>query len=204
MEIKVVRPHKLIRNRTEALAYFRSRSDYYNRKAKLYECQGDNCGRMLPESEIVDDHIDNDRTNNKRTNHQPLCKSCNTHNHGKTDEQMKKIIKRRRRQSDLTFNKSSDMSPQITINRAAEEPFKKWVVEQVRIYGSISWIDLVDAGSEYVTQNHISLSQPTADRYLRKLTSFIGPLIAIGVGNSRQVELRDKSKEASDSSSGPS
>lgn len=193
----------LILTRTDALEYFRSKQHYYNKRTKLYYCQGDNCGRMLTDKQVIDDHIDNDNTNNKPGNHQPLCKSCNTHNSGKPMEQQRKILKKRRKAFDSGLNKSSSISAQININRVAEPAFRQWVLKQVEIYGSISWIDLVDGGSEYVSQNHIPLSQSTAARYLGKMVSIAGPLLAIGTGDTRQIELRNKNK-SSENVTGPS
>lgn len=189
--------------REKALTYFRSKRHYYDRVTEVYLCQGDNCGRQLKEAQVIDDHIDNDQTNNKPSNHQPLCKSCNTHNSGKTEEQMKQITRKRRKAFNSGFGKLNGISAQITINKQAEEPFRLWCVEQVRIYGTISWIDLIDGGCEYVTQNFVSLNQTTAERYLRKLTSFVGPLVSNGVGDSRLIELRNK-REAPEQTAGPS
>lgn len=204
MKLKKIKQSKLILNRKEALVYFRSRSDYYNKRTKQYYCQGDNCGRLLTEEETIDDHIDNDNTNNKRTNHQPLCKGCNTHNSGKIMEQQWKIQKRRKKALESGLSKSNGTSAQLIINNAAEKPFRDWVLNKVETYDSISWIDLLDAGCEYVTQKFVPLSQSTADRYLRKLTSFEGPLITIGTGDARQVELRNKNKSTNKDNAGPS
>lgn len=191
-----------ITSREDALRYFRSKRAYYDRKTKLYECQGDNCGRKMEEHLVIDDHINNDPSDNRPSNHQPLCKSCNTHNSGKSDYQMKKVARQRRKALDNGINQSNGLSAQITINRIAEEPFRSWCLEQVKVYQSIGWLDLIDAGCEYVTQNFVNLSQHTAEKYLRKLTSFTGPLIASGVGDARMVELRNKA--AAENSSGPS
>lgn len=188
---------KIIKSRRDALQYFKTNRQYYSKETGRYYCQGDNCGKELEENEVIDDHIDNDRNNNKPTNHQPLCRSCNTKNSGKTMEQNKKIQKKRRIAFLKGFDKTSGISAQIIINRIAEEKFREWVIKQLEIYETISWIDLLDAGCEYITQNHVQLSQSTAERYLRKMTSFAGPLIAIGTGDARQVELRNKKNKIS-------
>lgn len=191
---KKIKEFKIIRTRKEALEYFKSKRQYYSSERDKYYCQGDNCGKELTEEEVIDDHIDNNRNNNKPNNHQPLCRSCNTHNSGKTMEQKKLIQRKRKKAFESGLNKTSGLSAQILINRVAEEKFREWVMEQIKLHETISWIDLIDAGCEYITQHYIYLSQSTAERYLRKMTSFIGPLIAIGSGDARQVELRNKSK----------
>ena len=205
MKTKKYNQFLLIRTREEALTFFRSKRAYYDKKTGLYLCQGDNCGRKLTETQVIDDHINNDNTDNRLSNHQPLCKSCNTHNSGKTETQMKRIARQRRKALDNGLSKSTGISAQMIVNKMAEQPFRDWCIEKVGLYGSISWADLIDAGCEYITQNHIGLNQATADRYLRKLTSFEGPLlVASGMGDARMIELRDKRKQPSENSSGPS
>ena len=64
------------RNRDKTLAWFRTRTGYYNKSTGSYLCQ--ECGAPFPEKQICVDHRDNDNTNNHRRNLQPLCRSCNT------------------------------------------------------------------------------------------------------------------------------
>lgn len=183
------------RTRQYALSLFRSKKKYYDNSKEKYICQGNNCDRLLLGKEVRVDHIDNNNSNNPADgrNWQPLCHSCNTRNSGKSMKQLRLMERRKRKAFENGLSKTNGISAQIAINRVTEPAFREWVLTTIKQFGVVSWIDLVDGGCEFVSQKFTALSQATADRYLRKMTSIAGPLIATGTGDTRQVMLRNQS-----------
>ena len=129
-------------------------------------CRG--CGREGqqagggPLPQLVIDNIDNSGDHSWLTNLQLLCRSCNNIKdpRGRVDPEPS----RRENRTTLTASEQT--------NERAEGAFRGWVCRILADVGHpMPWGDLVDAGAEKFRVNTV-----TTDRYLHKLTSFIGSL----------------------------
>jgi hypothetical protein len=155
------------RNRTKTLLQFRQNPEYYSKEQNRYQCQI--CGGLFNERDIRVDHKDNDNNNNAWSNLQPLCHPDNI--------QKDKMSKRKKKTAKIVPINNKDESPQMRVNRLAEPMFREWVMEYIKNQDIETTKDeVIDAACEHLTSTRISLSQSTAERYLRKMTSVVGPL----------------------------
>jgi hypothetical protein len=123
------------------------------------------CGRFVAKNRKVTliDHIDNDPTNDELSNRQLIHRRCNY----LKDPRGKRPIESPREDGD-----DDQMSGELRKNRVAEPLFIRWMLDFIRKNGPQQKDALIDAGA-YVA----NISTVTAERYLRKQTSSMGPLM---------------------------
>jgi len=136
------------------------------------------CGKLPNEANLILDHRDNDNTNNSHTNLQILCRSCN-------------YIKNPRKESlDLCVKEKSsenDDESCLAKNKRTEPAFRAFILNEIDNdeVQSLKWDDIINMGAE-----KIGISQMTAERYLKKMTSKYGPLQLLSAYEHRIVLRR--------------
>jgi hypothetical protein len=105
---------------------------------------------------LVIDHKNNNNNDNRLSNLQFLCHSCNTRkNHPSIEEPQQRV-----------------MTPEMALGRAYEKRFRRWVSGLIQTpdnNGLLAYDFLVHSGAE-----HIGCSPETIKRYLKKMTSKAG------------------------------
>ncbi len=134
------------------------------------------CGKI---DSLVIDHRDNNPRNKDPTNLRLLCRSCN----------VKAAFPRVRERKIIRIDSTEDVrrhvdyqsgSAEMQVNDFCETEYRNWVMAHIRLNGSITKKEAINAGAERVGAN------PTTTRkYLDKLTSTEGHL----------KEFKNQSKE---------
>ena len=105
---------------------------------------------------LVIDHKNNNNNDNRLSNLQFLCHSCNTRkNHPSIEEPQQRV-----------------MTPEMALGRAYEKRFRRWVSGLIQTpdnNGLLAYDFLVHSGAE-----QIGCSPETIKRYLKKMTSQAG------------------------------
>jgi len=137
-------------------------------------------------SQLEIDHINGDPSNSDPDNLCLLCKKHNCQMRGKTAAEHKRIIERYRLQNEsereiVLASPATQLvrevadypsgSEEMRVNSISEPRFLDWVHRQVTPDKEAPKKDLIAAGAYYA-----GCSTETAQRYLDKLTSSIGPL----------------------------
>ena len=105
---------------------------------------------------LVIDHKNNNNSDNRLSNLQFLCHSCNTKkNHPTLEEPQQRV-----------------MTPEMALGRSYEKRFRRWVSGLIQTpdnHGILAYDFLVHSGAE-----QIGCSPETIKRYLKKMTSQAG------------------------------
>lgn len=141
------------------------------------------CGRRRKQlledglsGELCIDHKDNRNSNNRLTNLQFLCHSCNTKkNHPSIEDPQQRV-----------------MTPEMALGKSYEKRFRKWVsglIQSPENHGVLQYEFLVNSGAE-----RIGCSPETIKRYLKKLTSKAGSYEWVE-RDELYLKLKDRYKE---------
>jgi hypothetical protein len=133
-------------------------------------CKCSICGKDLPENKLVVDHKDNDFTNNNADNIQLASQSCNIKKNppysGKRDIDFACV-----RESVSTDEAPKPRSAEMDRNMKSEPKFRDWIIKEMKKYFRMDLNDVIDSGAEYAGVSVDTIR----DRYLKKLTSRLGP-----------------------------
>lgn len=144
------------------------------------------CGRRPPTTQLQIDHADNDPNNWDPENLHLLCRKHNSELRGKTVAEHLELIqgysaknereraRKRGRENTHLVKELIDFrnaSPEMKANSYYETQYREWLLTNIREQGFIVKVEAVNSGAEVV-----GCSPLTANRYLAKLTSSVGPL----------------------------
>jgi hypothetical protein len=144
------------------------------------------CKKKPPATKLQIDHADNDPKNWDPENLHLLCQKHNLQMRGKPAAEHKRLIRsysaknererarERGRESTgqvKTLVDFRNASPEMKANSYYEIRYREWLLAIIRDQGFITKLEAVNSGAEVV-----GCSPLTANRYLAKLTSSVGPL----------------------------
>ncbi|MDP2729153.1 MAG: HNH endonuclease signature motif containing protein [Dehalococcoidales bacterium] len=144
------------------------------------------CKKKPPAVKLQIDHADNDPDNWDPENLHLLCQKHNLELRGKTAAEHKRLIRtysannereRARERGRENTHLVKDLvdfrnaSPEMKANSYYETQYREWLLTIVREHGFITKVEAINSGAEVV-----GCSPLTANRYLSKLTSSVGPL----------------------------
>ena len=153
------------------------------------------------------DHIDNDPHNNPKNgkNWQLLCHACNIKKNprgpGKRGIRLrhKLLYLGREEQSKNEGQGASEsadlrvrvLSAEMKKNVECEWRFREWLIETLTELQVMARSDATDGGAEHLTRLGYSITQQTTDRYLQKMTSFVGQVeVFTGEDGRRYIRLK--------------
>ena len=116
------------RKREKTLMYFQTRVNYYIPASGKYVCQ--RCGASFEKRRICVDHKDNNNSNNRKRNLQPLCRSCNV------KKNKKDPMKKPKQGKHITFKPSipETIKRSDRIKRATKRYLKEFVTPGERVH----------------------------------------------------------------------
>jgi len=144
------------------------------------------CNKKPPAIKLTIDHADNNPENWDPENLHLLCQKHNLELRGKPAGEHKRLIRaysannereRARERGRENTNVVKDLvdfrnaSPEMKANSYYETQYREWVLTVIREQRFITKVEAVNSGAEVV-----GCSPLTANRYLAKLTSSVGPL----------------------------
>jgi len=123
------------------------------------------CGKLGNSKTLVIDHLDNDNSNNKPSNLQLLCRSCNGKKNprGKGKKQSHVCI------CGNEYEPMKKPSPELKKHEEKLPIFEEWLMINMLKRGKMSVSDILNAGAEKTKS-----SQITINRYLACASSFEG------------------------------
>jgi len=149
-------------------------------------CLDPSCKRKPPGTQLNIDHADNNPDNWEPENLHLLCKTHNLKLRGVPVAEHKRLIRaysannerervrERGREGTHQVKELVDFrnaSPEMRANSYYETQFREWLLTVIREQRIITKVEAINSGAEVV-----GCSPLTANRYLVKLTSSVGPL----------------------------
>ena len=135
----------------------RQRDKYYKIQADLFGEYCRNCKVSGTKDTLVLHHINNNNKDNRKENHQLLCRRCNY------------LANPRKKPVDfvcVSVCEESAEQSELKENRRMEPLFRQWVLEKMMKKNPRRLEYFINAGAE-----HTGASTETTKRYMRKMTS---------------------------------
>ena len=154
------------------------------------------CGESPPDVLLEVDHKDGEYRNHDPANLRLLCRSCNRRDGVRrrqisVSSRLSEFVCVGRVEELATFKARELLdyqrgSLEMKANDIYEVPFINWLYVHLGQHGQILWTDAADGGAQAV-----GCSPSSTERYLKKLTSFEGPLTRVR-NESRQWVVKPK------------
>ena len=134
----------------------RQRDKYYKIQADLFGEYCRNCKVSGTKDTLVLHHINNNNKDNRKENHQLLCRRCNY------------LVNPRKKPVDFVcVSVCEEPTPtELKENRRMEPIFRQWVLRKLKVRHPRRIDEIITAGAEFV-----GASTETTKRYVRKMTS---------------------------------
>jgi len=134
---------------------------------KFYGAECNICGKAFPESKLIIEHKDNNPLNWEEKNLQLACQSCNVK---KNPPYRKKRDVDNLRVRVCVEDDPKPQSAEMLRNMRSEPTFREWLKKEMSAKLEMEIEDIINSGAEVA-----EISIDTVKRYLKKLTSRLGP-----------------------------